>query len=181
MLRKMYFIFSIIWIAICSSANEIGNANPNGKPSSFEEGYAQFGYKSVEEAVKEFEKHFSRDVKLPKNKLSISFTHQFGRFYEDKEYEINDFLEIQFVNEKSPDHHFKIDIRPVKNKIVVKDMGNQQMYTLQNGQKAIYFEHQLFNFLFFEKDNWQYMLGIDKKVSDQVTPDGLVEIANSID
>lgn len=36
------------------------------------------------------------------------------------------------------------------------------------------------NFLVFEKDNWQYMLGIDKKILDKVTPEALVDIANSI-
>ncbi|WP_342541742.1 hypothetical protein MHH33_10955 [Paenisporosarcina sp. FSL H8-0542] len=69
----------------------------------------------------------------------VPFTHQFGRFYEDKE-----------------------------------------AYTLNNGQKAIYFEHQLFNFFVFESGNWQYMLGIDKRVS-KVTPATFVEIANSIE
>ncbi len=32
-----------------------------------------------------------------------------------------------------------------------------------------------------ERDNWKYILGIDKRVSDKVTPEVLVEIANSID
>jgi hypothetical protein len=33
----------------------------------------------------------------------------------------------------------------------------------------------------FEKDNWQYMLSIDKRVSKQVSIQSLIEIANSID
>jgi len=37
------------------------------------------------------------------------------------------------------------------------------------------------NFLVFEKDNLQYMLGIDKEVSNKVTPEILVKIANSTD
>ncbi|MFJ7972320.1 hypothetical protein [Psychrobacillus sp. NPDC096389] len=37
-----------------------------------------------------------------------------------------------------------------------------------------------FNVLVFEKDEWQYMLSINKKVSDKVTPEHLVDIANSI-
>lgn len=55
------------------------------------------------------------------------------------------------------------------------------MYTLQNGQKAIYMDKKIMNFLVFEKDNWQYMLRIDKKVSNKVTPEVLVDIANSIE
>lgn len=38
-----------------------------------------------------------------------------------------------------------------------------------------------FNLLVFERDNWQYVFSIDKKVSDRVTPEILVQIANSID
>ena len=38
----------------------------------------------------------------------------------------------------------------------------------------------IMNFLVFEKDNWQYMIGIDKKVSNKVTPEILIDIANSI-
>ncbi|MGB3261020.1 carbon monoxide dehydrogenase [Paenisporosarcina sp.] len=154
----------------------------NLNDTSLAEDYAQFGYISVEEAVKEFENHFKQDVKLPKIKPSIPFTHQFGRFHEDKEYDINDLLEIKFVNEKAEENIYKIDIRPLENKITIKDRSNQKVYTLKNGQKAIYFEHQLFNFFVFEIGNWQYMLGIDKRVS-KVTPepDTLVEIANSID
>lgn len=119
-------------------------------------------------------------MKLPKIKPSIPFTHQFGRFYEDKENNINDLLEIKFVNEKADENNYKIDIRPLKNKIIIKDRDNQKAYTLKNGQKAIYFEHQLFNFFVFENGNWQYMLGMDKRIS-KVTPDILVEIANSIE
>lgn len=156
------------------------NANPNDTPPSFEEMYTEIGYKSVKEAVKEFENHFKQEVKLPKIKPSIPFTHQFGRFYEDKEYNLNDSLEIKFVNGQSAENHYKITIHPLKNKIPFKDRGKQKIYTLKNGQEAIYIEHQLFNFFVFENGNWQYILGIDKRVT-KVTPDTFVEIANSIE
>jgi hypothetical protein len=173
-------MFSIICIIIFVPANGLVSANTNDKPPSLKEIYTQVGYKTVEEAVKEFENHFKQDVKLPKVRPSIPFTHQFGRFYEDKNYDVNDSLDIEFLNEKSPGNHYKIVIRPLKNKLVFKNRGEQKMYTLQNGQNAIYFEHQRFNFLVFEKDPWQYMLGINKKVSNEITPDVLVNIANSI-
>lgn len=38
-----------------------------------------------------------------------------------------------------------------------------------------------FNVLVFERDGWQYMLSIDKRVSDKVTPETLLDIANSIE
>ena len=180
MQKTIYLVFSIISIAICFSASEMVFAKPDDKPSSLEEGHAQFGYISVEETVKEFENHFKQDVNLPKIKPSIPFTHQFGKFYIDKEYNINNVLAIKFVNEKVVENYYKIDIRPLKNKINFKDRVHQRVYPLKNGQKAIYFEHQLFNFFVFENDNWQYMLGIDKRVPN-VTPETFVEIANSIE
>lgn len=174
-------MISIICIVNFLSANEDVYANPQNPPPSFEEKYTQIGYKSVEESVKEFESFFKEDVNLPKITPSISFTHKYGRFYEDKKYDTNDFLEIQFVNKESSENNYKIDIRPLENKLTFKGKSNQEEYTLQNGTKAIYFEDQLFNFLVFEKNNLQYMLGINKKVSNKVTPDNLVQIANSIE
>jgi|SRR5579875_627845 len=178
MLRK--YLISISSVIIFLLTNEMVYANQKNTSPTIEEKFTEVGYTSVEEAIKEFENHFKQDVKLPKIKPSISFTHEFGRFYEDKEYDMNNFLSIHYINEKSPENNYKVDIRPLKNKVDFKNKGNQQVYTLQNGQKAIYLKEQNMNFLVFEKGNWQYMLGIDKKVSNKVTPDILVQIANSI-
>ncbi|MEN1969670.1 DUF4367 domain-containing protein [Lentibacillus sp. N15] len=53
---------------------------------------------------------------------------------------------------------------------------------LKNGNEAIYMQ---FNggwyVLVFERDNWQYMLSVDGRVSDKVTAEVLVKIADSID
>lgn len=162
---------------------ETVNANPNDTPPSFEEGFTEAGYKSVKAAVKEFENHFKCDVKLPKMLPSISFTHKFGKFVEDKNYNMNDSLEIRFVNKDIRENIFKMDIRPSKNKLNFKDKlnFNGKEYTLQDGSKGIYFEDQLFNFFVFEKNNLQYLLGIYNKVTHTETPDILVRIANSID
>ncbi|KXH81943.1 hypothetical protein [Sporosarcina sp. HYO08] len=180
MQSKIYILLSIIVITICFSAYELISANQNDRPESFEEGYEEIGYKSVEDAVIQFEKHFNQKVQLPTITPTIPFTHQFGRFTEDPKYNINDSLEIKFVNENAPENHYKIDIRPLKNRLHFKDQRNQKTYTLKNGGKAIYFEHHLFNFFVFENDAWQYMLGIDKRLS-QVTPETFVKIANSIE
>lgn len=107
---------------------------------------------------------------------SISFTHQFGRFFYDS-------LEIRFVNKDIRENIFKIDIRPSKNKLYFKDKLNLngKEYTLQDGTKGIYFEDRLFNFFVFEKNNLQYMFGIYNKIANTETPDILVRIANTID
>jgi hypothetical protein len=180
--KRINFICLILCIAYFVPTNEIAFASPNDTPPSIDEKFTELGYTSVNEAVKKFENYFKQGVKLPKVRPSIAFTHQFGRFYEDKAYNTNDSLSINFVNEKSPENNYKVDIRPLKNKINFKDRGNQKVYTLEYGQKAIYMDDgPIMNFLVFEKDNWQYFLGIDKKVSNKVTPKVLVDIANSIE
>ncbi|SDM42385.1 hypothetical protein SAMN05443253_103260 [Bacillus sp. OK048] len=173
----LLLLFSIL---ICGIDTNTVCAKENDKPPSYEEFFPEIGYKTAEEAIREFEQHFKQDLKLPLRIPPIAFTHSFGRF-NDLDGDNNDSLEIAFVNEKSPENHYKIDIRHLKNKITLRDKGNQQIYTLKNGQKAIFIVERIPNILVFEKDNWQYMLGIDKRIGSKVTPEILVEIANSID
>lgn len=179
MLKRIYFWFSIICLAFLSVHNNV-SANTNDRPMTLEEAHEQMGYKSVEDAVKEFKKHFKQDVELPSIKPSIPFSHQYGRFNQDKQYDVNDTLEISFLDEKSPENHYKIEIRPIINKITLNPRPNHKYYTLKNGQKALYFEDTSFNFLFYDKGNWQYIFGIDKRISNKVTSEELVRIANSI-
>ena len=54
-------------------------------------------------------------------------------------------------------------------------------FELKNGNEAIYMTISGFKVLVFERENWQYTLNVDKRVLDEVTPEVLVEIANSID
>lgn len=180
--KRIPFLMVLFSLLICVWCFRTVNANSRDTPPSFEEKFTEAGYKSVKAAVKEFENHFKFDVKLPKKLPSIPFTHQYGRFVEDKNYDVNDSLEIRFVNKDLSNNIYKIDVRPLKNKLDFQDKLNLngKEYTLQDGSKAIYFEHQLFNFLVFEKNNLQYILGISNKVANKVTPETLVLIANSI-
>ncbi|WP_249745246.1 hypothetical protein [Mesobacillus boroniphilus] len=115
-------------------------------------------------------------MKLPLRVPPIDFTHHFGRC-NDLDGEVNDSLEIQFINENSAERHYKIDVRPVDYKIPMKA---KNIYRLKNGHDALYTNVPGFNLFVFENDGWQYILSIDKRVSDQVTPEVFVEIANSI-
>ena len=171
------FVFSIL---VFVSKNGTIYANLDVTPPTLEETFTEAGYKSINEAVKEFEYHFSQVVSLPKTEPSIDFTHRFGKFFNDPNYDMNDALSIHFLNENTPENHFKVDIRPIQNKLVFHDRSKQLALTLSNGQQAIYFENELFNFLVFESEHWQYMLGIDKRVSNKVTTEELVKVANSI-
>lgn len=169
--------FQLFLLSIILSWITIGTVNAaNDKPRPLEEIYTEIGYKTVEEAVQEFEHHFNQDLKLPLRLPPIEFTHHFGRF-NDLDGDVNDSLELQFLNENSPESHFKIDVRPAKYKIPMKA---KDVFKLKNGNDAIYTDVSGFNLFVFERDGWQYIMSIDKKVSEQVTRDVFVEIANSI-
>ncbi|PGY01635.1 hypothetical protein [Bacillus sp. AFS031507] len=167
-MKKIIFIVLFLLITVGTSGN--ASANQSNTPRPFEEIYLEIGYQSVETAIKAFEHHFKQDVKLPLRQPPVAFTHQFGRF-SNLEGNINDSFEVKYINDRILENHYKIDIRPLKNKLVFKDRGNQKVYKLQNGQKAIYMVDRLFNFFVFEKDNWQYMLGMDKRLANAVPPD----------
>lgn len=178
--KSLFLKLFIISILVFVSNTGTIYANLDDTPPTLEETLTEVGYKSVSEAVKEFENHFKQLVSLPTVEPSMVFTHRFGKFFDDQNYDMNDALSIHFLNERKPENHFKVDIRPIQNKLVFNDRSKQQELTLSNGQQAIYFENELFNFLVFENEHWQYMLGIDKRVSNKVTIEELVKIANSI-
>lgn len=144
-------------------------------PSTFEKKYIEEGYKSIEESVKEFQEFCKCEVKLPEALPSIPFTHEFGRFSEDKKY-INDVLEIRYVHENKTENIFKIDIQLLENKMIFQ--GKE--YLLEDGTKAVYFEREYFNFMVFEKNNLQFIMGISNKITAKETAEELVRIANSL-
>ncbi|MGE7927598.1 hypothetical protein [Lysinibacillus xylanilyticus] len=150
------------------------------KPSPYEKTYPEIGYKSVEKAVSDFEQHFNQKLKLPLRVPPISFTHHFGRF-SDSKYEGNDTFEVTLINDHLSENHYKIDIRPLKYKLPLREKYVVKTYELKNEIVATYMTISGFNVLVFERDNLQYMLSIDKRVSNKVTPETLVDIANSID
>jgi hypothetical protein len=180
-MKKSFFLLMLLFsILICEKNNGTVYAIPNDKPQPLEEIYPEIGYKTVEEAVKEFEYHFKQDLRLPLRIPPINFTHHFGRFI-NLDGEINDSFELKFISDESPENHYKIDVRPVKHKIPIKDNYIVKVLKLKNGIEAKYMEYRSFGALVFERDNWQYRLSIDKRNSDRVTPEVLAEIANSID
>lgn len=175
---KIICLISTISLSIFLFNSQVVYANPQDTPPTFEEQFTEGkdGYISVEDSVIEFTTYCQCEVKLPTITPPTSFTHKFGRFFYDKEYKMNTNLEIMFVNENIKDHIFKIEIRPLNNK--VKFEGEE--FLLQDGVLGIYFESQIFNFFVFEKNNLQYLLGINKKIANSKTPELFSVIANSI-
>lgn len=180
MIKQFRFSLLIV-LLIFGVINTTAEANTSDVPPPFEEAFPEVGYKSVEEALKEFEQHFGKELKLPLRVPSIAFTHKFGRF-SDSEGEMNDAFEMKLISDQSPRNHFKIDVRPLEHKIPF-DKYVTKVYMLDNGQQASFVEYSRvgFNMLVFERDGWQYVFSIDQQVADQVTAEVLVQIANSID
>lgn len=171
---------SILLISFCLLFFVTLYATANDKPRSYEEIYPEIGYKTVEEALNDFEQHFKQRLKLPLRVPPVSFTHHFGRF-NDSDCNINDSFEVTFISDKSSENHYKINVRPIKYKVPIKGKYVLETFELKNGNEAIYMTFSGFNILVFERDNWQYTLNIDKRVSNKVTPETLLDIANSID
>lgn len=170
--------FLLLGVLVFETNNASVLADTNDKPSPYEEIYPEIGYKTVEEAVKDFEQHLKKDLKLPLRVPPVSFTHVFGRFND-----MDDSFEVEYVSDQSPENHYIIDVRTVGNKIPkrVEEKYLIKTLKLENGKNANLIRISGFNVLVFERDKWQYMLSVDKRISDKVTPESLVQIANSID
>lgn len=173
-------IFSLCLSSCYLLFSQPSDAYIKDSPSSYEEVYPEIGYKTVEGAAYDFERHFHQGLKLPLRVPPISFTHHFGRF-NDLDGDMNDFFEVTFVNNQLPEHHYKITVRPIQYKFPVKKESVVKTFVLKKGTTSIYMEVSGFHVLAFEREDWQYMLWIDKRVSNKVTPEVLVDIANSID
>ena len=146
----------------------------------FEKTLFEIGYKEVYEALQESKAHFQRNIALSTQLPPIPFTHHFGRF-SNLDGDMNDGFEIKYINKVSIHNHYSIRVRPVEYRLEFRQDYIQQSFKLKKGTEAIFSTMPLgMNFLLFENDGWQYMLLVDKRISDIVTPEVLVEIANSI-
>ena len=159
-------------------------ADSDVEPPSYEEIYLDWGYTGVDEALLEFENHFKKDLKLPLRIPSLALTHQFGIF-NDMDDDINDSFEMSFVNDQHPENHYKIEVRPAKNRINFTERDIEGIYKLKDGSSASYIsispsQTRVFG-LVFEKADWQYILSVDERVVDTITSEILIQIANSID
>jgi len=150
----------------------------NFQPRTIEESYLEIGYKSVGEALRDLEKHYKQDLKLPLRVPPVVFTHVLARFNEDS----HDHFEMEYINEKSNMNNFLINVAfkdESKFKILEKEVIKE--YRLNGGNTAYLLSIGGANLLVFEIDNLQYRFSVDKRMSEKITPEILVQIANSID
>lgn len=156
------------------SANKI-NTNVN----SLENFLLDIGYKEVNKALQESKNYFNRDIALPTQLPPVTFTHNFGRFNHSFGKE-NDQFEITYINENVGQNRYQIRIKPVQYKLEFSDEKIEHTIKLNDGSAAIYSTKLSLDVLVFEKDKWQYTLLVDKRISNTVTEEVLVDIANSI-
>ena len=176
-MKKLLVFFAAFLILVCSSSF----IHTYAKDYRFEKNFIEVGYKEVNKALEESEKHFNRNIVLPIQIPPIVFTHNLGRF-SNLEGNANDYLEIIYLNKDIGGNHYIIEIRSIDYKIKINEEHVNQVLKLNDGSEAVFSTIMIqgFNTLVFEKKGFQYNLVIDTRVSDQVTLDSLMEIANSV-
>lgn len=146
----------------------------------FDKLYLKIGYTDPHKALQESEEYFKRELPLPTQLPPVPFTHHFGRLSHSFG-KASDVFELVFLNKDVAQNHYNIRVKPVTYKIEFTQKKIDEKFTLDDGNKAVFSTSvEGFHLLVFEKNDWQYILAIDKRLSDQVTEEVLVEIANSI-
>ena len=172
---KVFVVFNLINMSFF-----VMGTYANHDKSMFNQSFFEIGYKEVHQALQESENFYKQEIALPIQLPPIAFTHSFGRF-NNYDGEVNDELEIQYLNKDSVINHYKINVKPIKYKIEFKDEQIDQTLLLKDGTEAIFSTWMTgSHLLIFEMNEWQYILSIDKRTSDRVTQEVFVEIANSI-
>lgn len=184
-MKRIFLMWLIIFSFFTTKGYALGTDTPNDVPS-FEQPYFDVGFKSVETALKECEAIHHRELRLPIKLPPIPFTHHLGRCVNDKG-EYNDELEIEYLHKARGMNHYKIDIRPIEQKIDFgKSRGELNKFKLRDGSDALYFTTKTpmsrggFNLLVFEKNGWQYRLAVDARIGGQVAAKALIGIADSV-
>jgi len=181
-MRRLVVLLAIVFLVSIYSVTTVASAIEVPPNEPFEEMPLKSGYVTVEDAVKECERHFHQEIKLPLRLPPVSFTHQFGRC-NDLPGEVNDGLDIWFFNEHEGKNHYMLWIRPSRYRL---DIPHQRevikIYELKDKSKAIYGTTSRggFYLLSFEKGGWQYILSVDHRITDKITAENLVEIAESV-
>ncbi|OAB25550.1 hypothetical protein PMSD_27750 [Paenibacillus macquariensis subsp. defensor] len=123
-------------------------------------------------------------IHLPAKVPAIAFTHQFAKC-NDLDGNMNDHLKIEYLNQFKDGVHYMMRLNPIEHKLKViphkKDIITT--YKLKDGSKAVFGttpEPKSFNLLVFEKGSWQYILSVDQRMSDIVTAEVFVQIAESL-
>jgi hypothetical protein len=177
---KRFIILIFITLSLVHLTAIEGKANYTNE--QFEKSLYDIGYKEVHSALDEAQTHFHQKIPLPVQIPPITFTHSFGRF-NDLQGEMNDEFEIEYFNKDAAKNHYMVWIKPAKHKLKIEPRLIDKTIHLKDGSEAIVSNKKLgkrFYVLLFEDKGWQYILSIDSANSENVSPDMLVDIANSL-
>lgn len=76
-MKRVLAICFLIFILNTTLVNASGGTKtPNDERPPLEEFYFEIGYKTVEDALKECENHFHRDLRLPTSLPPVEFTRE---------------------------------------------------------------------------------------------------------
>ena len=126
-----FFIFASA-ILFCTTDTPVLANGPGNQSGEYI--YREIGYTTVEEAVREVEDRFKQELNLPLRIPPIEFTHILGRF-NDMDGEENDSFEMKYINEKTPENHYKINIRPIQQKLKYKKEEVIKTIKLKDGNE----------------------------------------------
>lgn len=174
LIKNMIIIATLCFTVVPRAYADFDNADT-------QKAYFELGYESVYDSLKRSNRYFNHEIKLPVQIPPIPFTHLFGRLNK-QENRNNSTLEIEYINRNgSP---YGITIFPVKSKVQLSELDSRaQFFTLKDGSKAGYISkppHIMINHFYFVKNDWQYLFRIHSDVSNVITPELLVDIADSI-
>jgi hypothetical protein len=104
-----------------------------------------------------------------------------GRF-DNLNGEINDELEIEYFNKDATKNHYMISVKPAQHKLDLNPKLIDRTITLKDGTNATLSCKKLGRFfvLLFEDKGWEYRISIDSANSEYVSPEMLINIANSL-
>lgn len=127
---------------------------------------------NVNKTIKKYEALYKKKLKLPK-KVPIEITKSSGTIIKDQS-----MLELEYFNENTKEI-YKIFVRPI-DQTLVKRHGDK-IYSLKDGTKVIYRTHFRAAYqIEFQKDGWNYYIGIGRNTNKKITPQHLISIADSI-
>lgn len=156
------------WAVDARTAIEPPITESNG---TLESEFFEFGYQTMEDALRACEEHFGKRITLPVQLPAVHFTHQLGKCDANPaDGERNDHLNIEYLNERVPQNHYMIRISPVDYGIKFTVSHGTEIARLVDGTELRYYtsNRKPFNMMVFEKDRWQYVLSVDKRTRPKV-------------
>jgi hypothetical protein len=171
------YIVSVIVLAFLLGTSVMPGV-AKGASDSLEEDLFDMGFEPVLAAIETCETHFGRKIVIPYKLPTIPFHYFLGRC--GTSYGINNQFQVDFINEDVA--VYSIRMRPIEQRIDFSKNERARKYNLNDGSTASYIEIRPGKpyFLVFDKKDWQYTLQVNSKEPNIVTPEQLVEIADSI-